>query len=212
VARLVCVEIDRDLAAALADWAPPHVRIVTGDVLATDLGVVARELGDRPVRVVGNLPYNISSPILFTLLDAADEGRRLSDATLMLQTEVADRVAATPGARAYGALAIQVARVAEVDTLLRLPAGAFRPPPKVTSTVVRLRFRAALDADAAVFERIVRGTFLQRRKTMLRALDPIARTMSRSAAELLSRAGVDPGLRPEQLSPEAFARLSRAVL
>jgi 16S rRNA (adenine1518-N6/adenine1519-N6)-dimethyltransferase len=82
----------------------------------------------------------------------------------------------------------------------------------VTSTVVRLRFRAALDADAAVFERIVRGTFLQRRKTMLRALDPIARTMSRSAAELLSRAGVDPGLRPEQLSPEAFARLSRAVL
>lgn len=212
MARLVCVEIDRDLAAALADWAPPHVRIVTGDVLATDLGVVARELGDRPVRVVGNLPYNISSPILFTLLDAADEGRRLSDATLMLQTEVADRVAATPGARAYGALAIQVARVAEVDTLLRLPAGAFRPPPKVTSTVVRLRFRAALDADAAVFERIVRGTFLQRRKTMLRALDPIARTMSRSAAELLSRAGVDPGLRPEQLSPEAFARLSRAVL
>lgn len=212
MAGLVCVEIDRDLAAALAEWAPPHVRIVTGDVLATDLAAVARELGDRPVRVVGNLPYNISSPILFKLLDAADEGRRLSDATLMLQTEVADRVAAAPGVRAYGALAIQVARVAEVDTLFRLPPGAFRPPPKVTSTVVRLRFRAALDADAAVFERIVRGTFLQRRKTMLRALDPIARTMSWSAAELLSRAGVDPGLRPEQLSPQAFARLSRAVL
>jgi 16S rRNA (adenine1518-N6/adenine1519-N6)-dimethyltransferase len=212
VARLVCIEIDRDLAAALIGSMLPHVQVITADILDTDIPALARDLGGGPVRVAGNLPYNISSPILFALLRAADEGRSISDATLMLQKEVADRVAASPGDREYGALAVQVARVADVDRLLDLPPGAFRPAPKVSSAVVRLRFRQALPADPVVFERIVRGVFTQRRKTMLRALAPVAVSLSQSAPDLLARAGIDPRLRPEQLSAEAFARLAGAVL
>src|SRR5204863_1420915 len=125
----------------------------------------------------GNLPYNISSPILFKLLRAADEGRRFSDATLMLQKEVADRLVAQPGTGDYGTLAIQVALVADVERLLTLPPGAFRPPPKVTSAVVGLRFRPATVevGDRAAFERLVRGAFTQRRKTLLNALRPVTR-------------------------------------
>lgn len=212
VAALIGVELDRDLAAALSASAPPHAQILQGDFLQTDVGALIRRLGDPPWRVVGNLPYNVSSPILFKLLREANEGRTLSDATVMLQREVADRLAAVPGTRAYGALAVQVARVADVELLFTLPPGAFRPPPKVVSAVVRLRFRASLDVDADVYERLVRGVFLQRRKTLLRALAPVASTFERSAAELLDRAGVDPGLRPEALAPADFARLSRAVL
>ena len=95
----------------------------------------------KPVRVVGNLPYNVASPILFKLLHDADDGRLLRDATLMLQKEVADRLVARPGSTAYGALAIQVALLADAERILSLPPGAFRPPPKVKSAVVRLRFR-----------------------------------------------------------------------
>src|SRR6267143_4649514 len=116
-------------------------------------------------RAVEGGPYqvrhfaNVSSPILFRLLGAADGGRVFSDATLMLQKEVADRLVAKPGRKAYGALAIQVALTADVEPLLTLPPGAFRPPPKVTSAVVRLRFRPpSVDVgDRQVFERLVRG-------------------------------------------------------
>jgi 16S rRNA (adenine1518-N6/adenine1519-N6)-dimethyltransferase len=213
VGRIVAVEIDRDLAAALPARVPPNVRVVEGDFLHVDIGAV---LGDepRPVRVIGNLPYNVASPILFRLLDTADEGRTFSDAALMLQKEVVDRLVATPGTREYGALAIQVALLADVDRLLTLPPGAFRPPPKVTSGVVRLRFRpAAIDVgDLRTFERVVRGIFLQRRKTLLNAFRPVADSMGRSSAEVLERAGVDPGQRPEMLALGDIARLCRAVL
>jgi 16S rRNA (adenine1518-N6/adenine1519-N6)-dimethyltransferase len=213
VERLIAVEIDRDLAAALPRTVPSNVDVVTGDFLEVDVAaLLARE--QAPVRVIGNLPYNVSSPILFMLLHAADEGRRFRDATLMLQKEVADRVAARPGSRDYGALAIQVALTARVERILTLPAGAFRPPPKVTSAVVRLTFqRPVVDVgDVDRFERIVRGIFLQRRKTLLNALKPVAETFGRSAVDLLSRAGVDGRQRPEQLGLDELARLSRAVL
>jgi 16S rRNA (adenine1518-N6/adenine1519-N6)-dimethyltransferase len=213
VERLVAVEIDRDLAARLPSRLPPHVQIVEGDVLSTDLaGLLA---GARlPVRVVGNLPYNLSSPILFRLLHGADHGRLFSDATLMLQKEVADRLVAVPGTRDYGVLAIQVALLATVERVLVVPPGAFRPQPKVTSAVVRLRFHApAADVgEQETFERVVRGVFLQRRKTLGNALKPVAFTLDRSAVELIDKAGLDPGRRPETLTLDEFARLSRAVL
>lgn len=211
--RIVAIEIDRDLAAMLEGESVPNLRIVQSDFLDVDLGETLRD-EPRPMRVAGNLPYNVSSPILFRLLDAADEGRFFSDATLMLQKEVADRLAAKPGRKEYGALAIQVALFADVDHLLTLPPGAFRPPPKVTSAVVRLRFRPpAVDVgDPKVFERIVRGIFLQRRKTVANALRPVADSLGRSAVELLERAGVDGRLRPEALSIGDIARLARAVL
>jgi 16S rRNA (adenine1518-N6/adenine1519-N6)-dimethyltransferase len=132
----------------------------------------------------------------------------------MLQKEVADRLVAQPGGADYGTLAIQTAVVARVERLLVLPPGAFRPPPKVTSAVVRLNFRPAeVDVgDPSTFERIVRGVFLQRRKTILNALTPVAHSLGRSAAELIDRAGVDARKRPEALTVGEMAALSRAVL
>ena len=213
VARIVAVEIDRDLAAALPSQLPGHVRIVTADFLDVDLDLLLRD-EPQPIRVIGNLPYNVSSPILFRLLSAAREGRRFRDATVMLQKEVADRVVAAPGADGYGVLAVQVGLLADVDRLLTLPPGAFRPAPKVTSAVVRLRFRppSADVGDLAVFERVVRGVFLQRRKTLLNALKPVTDALGRSAAEVLERAGLDPARRSETLDVPEMARLSRAVL
>ncbi len=210
VARLVGVEIDRDLAAALGSSAPPNVEIVADDFLAVDVARIAKKAGPLPVRVVGNLPYNVSSPILFRLLAAADEGRVFADATLMLQREVADRLVAQPGRKAYGTLAVQVSRLADVTTVLTLPPGAFRPPPRVTSAVVHLTFRpSTVDVgDSTIFERIVRGAFLMRRKTILNALTPVADSLGRDAADLLRQADVDPRLRPEDLTAAAFARIS----
>lgn len=213
VRRIVAVEIDRDLAGILQKQLGPTVRVVQSDFLDVDVeGLLQPEA--RPVRVIGNLPYNVSSPILFKLLHGADEGRLFSDATLMLQKEVADRLSAVPGSRDYGSLAIQVALLADVERLLTLPPGAFRPPPKVTSAVVQLRFRPAREdvGDLGTFERLVRGVFLQRRKRLLNALKPVADTFGRSAADLIATAGVDGTKRPEELTLRDMARLSRAVL
>jgi 16S rRNA (adenine1518-N6/adenine1519-N6)-dimethyltransferase len=207
------VESDRDLAAALPGELPPNVRVVAGDFLDVDLDDLLRG-APAPLRVVGNLPYNVSSPILFKLLEGADEGRRFRDATLMLQKEVADRLVAAPGGRDYGVLALQVALLADVERLLTLPPGAFRPPPKVTSAVVRLRFHPpAVDVGSPeTFERVVRGIFLQRRKTLLNALKPVADSLGRSAADVVARAAVDGTRRPEELTLADVARLARAML
>ncbi len=210
-ARIRAVEIDRDLAADLADVAPPHVTVITGDLLA--LGP-ADLFGDADrIRIVGNLPYNVSSPILFRLLQLWRETQRPIDATLMLQREVAIRVAAAPGNGDYGPLGILTALHADVDTLLQLPPGAFRPPPKVHSSVIRLRFRpAAVDVgDYPRFERLVRTLFQQRRKTVANALKPLVSTPSASADALLRAANIDPRRRPETLTLDDLARVA-AVL
>jgi len=211
--KVIAVEIDRDLAALLTERQLLNVRVISADFLDFDLADALRD-EPHPLRVVGNLPYNVSSPILFKLLDAADDGRLLSDAMLMLQKEVADRLVARPGSKAYGALAIQVALTADVEHLLTLPPGAFRPPPKVTSAVIRLRFRGpAVDVgDRHLFERVVRGIFLQRRKTIANALRPVTDSLGLSAAQVLEQARVDGSKRPEMLSLDEIARLSRAVL
>jgi 16S rRNA (adenine1518-N6/adenine1519-N6)-dimethyltransferase len=213
VERLIAVEIDRDLAAALPRHVAAPVRVVEGDFLDTDVAGLLS--GERtPVRVAGNLPYNVATPILVKLLLAAAGGRVLADATLMLQKEVAERVVARPGSPEYGPLALAVALDADAEAVLTLPPGAFRPPPKVTSAVVQLRFHPpAVDVgDRAVFERLVRGAFQQRRKTLLNALGPPAAALGRAAADLIARTGVDPKIRPGDLPLEGFAALARAVL
>ena len=211
--KVIAVELDRDLAATLAPRVPPNVRLVQANFLDVDLPQLLQ--GEHtPVRVVGNLPYNVASPILFRLLDTADEGRLLRDATLMVQREVADRIVAAPGGGDYGALSIQVQLVADVERVLRLPPGAFRPPPKVHSAVVQLRFRPPRVhvGSRDVFERVVRGLFLQRRKTLANALKPVAASFGHSSLDVLQKAGLDGGRRPETLSLEDIARLSQAVL
>lgn len=213
VRRVIAVEIDRDLAAFLHAQLPAKVTVIQADFLEVDLEKLL--VGDsRPVRVVGNLPYNVSSPILFKLLHGAGNGRVLVDATLMLQKEVADRLSAAPGTADYGSLAIQVSLLADVERVLTLPPGAFRPPPKVTSAVVRMRFRAPrVDVGSIeTFERVVRGVFLQRRKTLANALKPVADSFGRSSTELIAAARLDGKKRPGELTLDEVARLSRAVL
>jgi 16S rRNA (adenine1518-N6/adenine1519-N6)-dimethyltransferase len=214
VARLVAVEVDRDLAATLEQRALPNVTVLTADVLEVDLGAIAkRELDASPthkVRVAGNLPYNISSPILFRLLDAASTTGALQDATLMLQKEVADRLVARPGTADYGVLTLTTVLGADVKVLLALPPGAFRPPPKVRSAVVRLTFRPPPPAvhDPHLVTAIVRAVFTQRRKMLSNSLAPFATARGISAHDALARAGVDPRRRPETLELEEVARLA----
>jgi 16S rRNA (adenine1518-N6/adenine1519-N6)-dimethyltransferase len=217
--RLLAIEVDRDLAALLKADAPENVDVITGDVLSVDLRSVLTEwLGEpigpgRTIRIVGNLPYNISSPILFTLLSLAATSHGVADALLMLQKEVADRLVARPGTGEYGVLTVLTALHADVTRVLSLPPGAFRPPPKVHSAVVRLTFRPpAVDVGSEPsFVRMVRTVFTQRRKTIGNGLKGFAAEAGRDGGQALAAAGIDPMRRPETLDLAEFATLSRAL-
>ena len=212
--RLVAVEVDRDLASALMARQLVNVTIITADVLEIDLAdLLRRDLGATPgrqVRVVGNLPYNISSPILFRLLNAAASTGAISDATLMLQEEVAERLLASPGTGEYGVLTVQTSLGADVSRALSLPPGAFRPMPKVRSAVVTLRFRppTVVIQDRALVVELVRSVFTQRRKTMANALASFAALRGRDPKAALAQAAIDPRRRPETLQLVEFARLA----
>jgi 16S rRNA (adenine1518-N6/adenine1519-N6)-dimethyltransferase len=205
------IEIDRDQVAALTPRLPANVEVVCADFLSVDPETL---FGDRPrLRVVGNLPYNLSSPILMRLLDLARTTGRIVDATVMLQREVADRVVAEPGGGDYGPLAIMLGLHADRTRLLALPPGAFRPPPKVHSAVVRLAFRppTVAVADEALFERMVRTLFQQRRKTVANALQPFAAPRALDGALALRRAGLDGRRRPETLQLAELSALAASL-
>lgn len=213
-ASVTAIEIDRDLAADLRAILPPNVDVVTADFLDVDL---APYLAGGPLRVAGNLPYNISSPILFKLLAAAGSARPglqdsppITDATIMLQREVADRLVAAPGTRDYGVLTILTRAHADIRQVLALPPGAFRPAPRVHSAVVRLTFVPSRIPPGLehTFGRMVRAMFMQRRKTLGNALRPFAEAAGRDARSALSAAGIDATARPETLDLEALVRLA----
>lgn len=213
---VLAFEIDRDLAANLRDGEKVRLKadptskltVVEGDFLDT-----ADQLaGDRshPLRVAGNLPYNVASPILFKLLELHASGVPLTDATLMLQHEVADRLIAGPGGKEYGVLSILVQHTADVERLLSLPPGAFRPPPKVRSALVRVRFREPRPAadDPEMFAALVEAIFTRRRKTLANALlaFPLSSRVSPTAA--LEQAAIDGRRRPETLAVAELVRLA----
>jgi 16S rRNA (adenine1518-N6/adenine1519-N6)-dimethyltransferase len=208
VARLVAVEIDRDLAPALASRVPSHVSVLTADFLEADVTGAVEAFA--PVRVAGNLPYNVSTPILSRLLDLSAGGLRFRDATVMLQLEVARRLAARPGSKDWGVLGACQQLRADIDLLLALPPGAFRPAPKVHSAVVRLRYRppAVPVADVGRFEALVRTIFMQRRKVLSNALAPLVGGRQAEARSAIERAGLDGRRRPETLTVAELARLS----
>lgn len=216
--RLLAIEVDRDLAAELEAAELPNVRVVTGDILRVDLAPIVAEWLGRPagsgnqIRIVGNLPYNISSPILFALLDFAARTGGARDALLMLQKEVADRLLARVGTGDYGVLTVLTAVHADATRVLSLPPGAFRPPPKVHSAVVRLTFRppTVSIADPALFERMVRTMFTQRRKMVANALKPFGVERGVDVGSGLVRAGIDPMRRPETLQLAEMAALATA--
>jgi 16S rRNA (adenine1518-N6/adenine1519-N6)-dimethyltransferase len=199
VTRLEAVEIDRDLAARL-EAGHPRLVLHRGDVLRFDFGA----LPDR-LRVVGNLPYNVSTPILFRLVEVAD---RLRDAHLMLQKEVVDRMVAAPSTSEYGRLSVMLQYRFEMRKLFDVKPGAFRPPPKVDSAVVRLvpKPAAALVAgDRAAFARVVTAAFTKRRKQLRNALAGIV------DEDGLRALGIDPRLRPENLGVPQYVAIANAV-
>lgn len=201
--RVLAVEIDSVLATQLRSLAPGNVEIVAADALAVDLGLL---LSDG-TRLVGNLPYYVSSPLLRRFLDWRP---RLRDAHVMLQEEVAERVAAGPGSRAYGILSVLYALWADVDIVLRLPPGAFRPAPRVRSAVVRARFRAEPRTpvrDPGGFERLLRQAFARRRRTLENNL----RDSYPNLKEYLRFLDIEGTRRAETLSVVEFARLYAAL-
>jgi len=215
--HVLAFEIDRDLAADLRAAAIPNVEVVEGDFLGVcEAGTLNPPGTQRPEprtsswRVVGNLPYNVASPILFKLVDLYSSGAPLTDATVMLQREVADRLVAGPGSREYGVLSILIGHRASVEIVLKLPAGAFRPPPKVLSALVRLRFHPPDPPvrDPALFEGLVQAVFTRRRKTLANALLAFAPAAAAPPPRLLAAAGIDGGRRPEMLAIAEFARLA----
>lgn len=206
--RLVLVEYDRALAAMLRDRyaAAPTVEIVEADVLATDLGALA----GGPFVLVGNVPYYITTPILFHALKRPRPAR----AVYLVQREVADRIVAQPGSRDYGALSVNVQAVAVPELVAAVPARAFRPPPKVESAIVRIVPRATpvvLAEQEARFRTLVQQVFGMRRKQMRRIVRSLVPVDAAQADVLLLGAGIAPEARPETLAPEAFATLLRTV-
>jgi 16S rRNA (adenine1518-N6/adenine1519-N6)-dimethyltransferase len=203
--RLDAVEIDRDLAAELNTRfaAEPHWVLHQADALKMDWRALADARGAR-LRVIGNLPYNISTPLLFRLLAAADA---ILDMHFMLQKEVVDRIVAAPGSAAYGRLTVMLAPRVTATRLLDVGAGAFRPAPKVSSAGVRL---AVIDAPPPwsrepLYPEVVTAAFGQRRKTLRNSLRQYL------AADAMHALGIDPGARAETLTAAQFGALAQAA-
>lgn len=209
--RLVLVELDDHLAEALERrfGRDPAVEVIHGDILEVEPGALA---APRSLKVVGNIPYNLTSPILFHLLSPP----RPAEILLMVQREVAARILAAPGTRAYGALTVGVRSVAEAESVLRVSSGAFRPRPKVDSSVIRIR---PLDPPPLlpVEERRLRGLtralFQWRRKQLGKIMrdHPELRLTASRASELLRAAGARAADRPEAVSPEGFRAMARRL-
>lgn len=212
VGRLVLVELDNDLAAALeGEYAGREdVEVVHGDVLQVELTGHVRDPSD--LRVVGNIPYNITTPILFRLL----ERPRPREIVLMVQDEVADRIVASEGTSAYGALAVGVQSVARAERLFRVGRGAFRPVPRVDSAVVRI---VPLDPEPLTLDEearlrtLVRAAFQWRRKQLGKILrdHPDLRVPATAAEAVAEEVGIDLQDRPERLSPGMFIRLAGSL-
>jgi len=212
-ARVYAIERDRDLVKVLRqELDGTTAEIVEANALTYDFAVFS-----SPVKVVGNLPYNIASPLLFHLLDQGrstdpDQGRSILTATLMLQREVAARIVAGPGSRTYGVPSVLCQQEAEVGVCFEVPRTAFHPQPRVDSAVVQLRFRQRPqeNVDKNLFKDLVKAAFSARRKQLKNAL---ALTFDREQVEAgLTSAAIDGGRRGETLSVREFGALARAMV
>jgi len=212
VRHLTLVELDDQLADSLSSQFAddPTVRVIHADVLDLDLESVTARVEE--LKVIGNIPYNITSPIIFHLLERRPRPREI---VLMVQREVADRILADPGGRSYGALAVGVRIVADVERVLNVGRGAFRPAPEVDSTVIRLTPhvppRLSPGVETAV-RSVTRTAFGQRRKQLQRILRDAYRIPAGQIEVLAREAGFAPSDRPETLAPEGFVRLATALL
>lgn len=197
--HLHAVELDRDIVARLQRaWPPERLTVHSTDALKFDFGSLGHDL-----RIVGNLPYNISTPLLFHLMDAAEHIR---DMTFMLQKEVVERMVAEPATNDYGRLTIMLQRRCHLEWLLDVPPTAFNPPPKVDSAVVRLipkKPDEIVALDETLFARVVATAFSQRRKTLKNTLGNLLKP------EDFATLGIDSGLRAEALSVSQYEAITQ---
>jgi 16S rRNA (adenine1518-N6/adenine1519-N6)-dimethyltransferase len=206
--RIIAIEYDRALAALLRERysRDSDVQIVEADVLKVNLG----ELAAGPYALVGNVPYYITTPILFHALQRP----RAERAVYLVQREVANRMTADPGKREYGALSVNLQALASAEIIFRVPAGAFTPPPKVDSAVVRIVPRddpAVRAEEEQPLREFVQSAFGLRRKQMRRVIRELQPMSAERAVELLRIAEIDPDVRPETLTAEQFATLFRQL-
>jgi 16S rRNA (adenine1518-N6/adenine1519-N6)-dimethyltransferase len=206
--RVVAIELDRELAPMLADkWKDePKFRLVEGDVLEQDLGALA----GGEYLLCGNVPYNITTPILFHAMQRPRPKR----AVYLVQLEVAERVVAAPGSDAYGALSVNVQALAKAELLFKIGPKAFNPPPKVDSAVLRITPRAdplVTAEEEEPYRLLVQSAFGLRRKQMRRVVRTVRDWDAARADAALAAAKIDPAARPETLSPWDFARLLHAM-
>lgn len=204
--RIIAIDIDTDVLAHLQSLAiePDRLELIAADALNFDFKALQLRLG-QPLRIIGNLPYNISTPLLFHLLDS---GAQISDMVFMLQKEVIDRMVSSPSHKTYGRLSVMVQAKASAESLFDVGPGAFKPPPKVTSSIVRVTpFETApfMVGDTKLFAAVVVTAFSQRRKTLRNAL---SKWLKDSDFVLLN---IDPKRRPETLSPAEFASIARFI-
>ncbi len=209
-ARVIAIERDPRCIAALDELleaAAGRLVVIEGDALEVDeCALAAEHAPGLPIKIVANQPFNIGTVLLLKWLGIAD---RLESLTLMFQKEVAERLIAAPGSKAYGRLAVMVQWLCEVRRAFNLPASAFVPPPKVASSVVRLipRPRPLAPAERAALERITAAGFGQRRKMVRSSL----KSLGVDTGKLLAEAGVEPTARAEDLPVEAFCALARGL-
>ncbi len=196
------IEMDRDLVTLLQNqFSAGKLTIHQGDVLNFNFGALA---GGRRLSIIGNLPYNISSPLLFKLIEDLEI---IDEMVFMLQREVVDRITAGPGSKTYGRLSVTAGLLLHAEKLFDVPPGAFFPPPKVMSSVVRLVPREGVDPslDHGLFQRVVKAAFTQRRKTLRNALSGLI------TGEEIEALGVDPGQRAEQLDIDTYVCLTKGL-
>ncbi len=206
--RVIAIEVDRDLARLLRERYAGDGRLVVveADVLDTNFGALV----DGPFVLAGNVPYNITTPIMFHALKRPRPMR----AVYLVQREVAERVVAPAGSENYGALSVNVQSVAQAELVFKVPAGAFQPPPKVESAVLRITPRADPVLEAEEEDRyraLVQAAFGLRRKQLRRVVRTICTLGADAADRVVAEAGLDPAARPEVLTPTDFARLLRAT-
>jgi len=213
--RVVAVELDRSLLAVLQDTVAaryPNVELLYGDAAKVDFVALLKErlAPGQLAKVAANLPYYITTPLCMRLLE---EDLPISDAVVMVQKEVAERMVAPPGGKVYGALSVAVQYHSEAEVVGIVSRGSFVPQPEVDSAIVRLHLRPqpAVDAPARAFFAVVKAAFGQRRKTLLNAISAGLARPREEVAAALSAAGIDAQRRGETLSLEEFAALSRCL-
>ncbi len=211
--KVFAVEIDKTLIPIIEENLKEfdNVEIINEDILKLDVNKIIDETGSKKVKIIGNLPYYITTPIIMKLLE---DGVRAESITIMMQKEVADRIKASPGSKAYGAISVAVQYYCTVEKIASVPRSVFVPQPNVDSAVLRLNIRKEKPVELTnqkLFFDCIKAGFGQRRKTLLNSLQTLQGTSKDLIGDSLKAAGVDPTRRAETLSLEEFAQISNEV-